>query len=173
MPAKTRLTSQLLDKFIEILAENGGIVCDAADALNVSRTGLYAKREDDENFKTRWLDAVDRGVDLIEDEARRRALVGTDHPVIHQGTITDSYKEKSDFCLGLILRGYRSQFRQRTEISGPGGEPIQTNVTIYLPENGRDDADQKMGVTRDVKPSKAKNRRKTPKPDSRPGSTKT
>jgi hypothetical protein len=144
MPAKTRLTQLLLQKFLELLAENGGIVVDAADALNVSRTALYARRNEDEEFAAAWDEAVDRGIDVIEDEARRRALVGVDKPVTYQGEITDTYKEKSDFCLGLVLRAHRAKYRNRTEISGPEGGPI-SNVVVYLPKKD-DPPDEREGA---------------------------
>jgi hypothetical protein len=35
-------------------------------------------RDDDPSFAAEWLDAAEAGIDLLEDEARRRAMAGSD-----------------------------------------------------------------------------------------------
>jgi hypothetical protein len=142
-----KVTKEVIQKFLEILSDNGGIVTDAADLINLPRKTLYEHREKNPEFKAAWIKAVDDGVDVLEDECRARALVGTEKPVTYQGEITDYYFDKSDYCLGMLLRAHRPKFRTtHTEISGPDGGPIR-NVSIKLPakdpapddESGSDD----------------------------------
>jgi hypothetical protein len=138
MSARRRVTTDIKKKFLKIVAENGGIVTDACSQLNVSRTAMYSIRNEDPIFEEAWDKAVDVGVDVIEDECKRRALEGTDEIIFYQGIEVATVKKKSDYCLGLVLKAHRVRYR-RTEISGPGGKPIGSgNVMIYLPNNNRD-----------------------------------
>jgi len=142
----TPVTPELIEKFLEVVANNGGVVQDAANQLCISRTELYKTRRetkdqefrDGKSFAVLWEEAVDQGVDVIEDEARRRGLDGTEEPIYYKGKIVGHVKKKSDFCLGIVLRAYRKQFREKHEISGPDGGPINTGVVVYLPDNKRD-----------------------------------
>jgi hypothetical protein len=143
VPQKTRLTQELIGKFLEILANNGGIVCDAAEDLNISRTALYKRRNSDAKFRKLWDKAVDLGVDVIEDEAKRRALDGTEEPVYYQGEIVGYIKKKSDYCIGIVLKAHRDRYREKHEISGPDGQPLAPSVVVYLPNNARGGAAKK------------------------------
>jgi len=140
---KTKLTQHLIEKFLHLLANNGGIVCDAAKSLNISRTALYNRRNQDEEFKELWDVAVDLGVDVIEDEAKRRALTGVKEPVYFQGRVVGHVWKKSDYCIGLILKAHRDKYKEKHEISGPEGKPLATSVVIYLPDNKRRQTNRK------------------------------
>lgn len=132
MPAKTKLTEDLIGSFFRLLAKNGGIVTDAARDLNISRTALYGKRLTDSEFKDQWDQAVDLGVDVIEDEAKRRALTGTEEPVFYQGEIVGYIWKKSDYCIGLVLKAHRFKYRERHEISGKiEGEGFGNTTNIF------------------------------------------
>jgi len=136
---RSKVTRELMEKFLEIVANNGGIVCDAAEDLNISRRALYRKRAADKKFAEAWDKAVDRGIDVIEDEAKRRALDGTEEPVFYKGEVCGYIRRKSDVCMSLVLKAHRSNYRQQShELTGPGGSPLPSNVTIYLPDNERD-----------------------------------
>jgi hypothetical protein len=54
---------------------------------------------DTHGFKKRLAHAKVLALGLHEREIRRRGIEGTDHPVIYQGQITDTYKEYSDNLL--------------------------------------------------------------------------
>lgn len=137
MSHKTKMTGDRIAKFLELIANNGGIVFDAAKQLNISRTALYQRRKEDEGFKKAWGEAVDRGVDVIEDEAKRRALKGCKEAIYYEGKIVGYKMVKSDYCIGIVLKAHRPAYRERHEITGPGGGPLVSNVTVYLPDNKR------------------------------------
>lgn len=134
----TKLTAVRIEKFLEILANNGGIVTDAAKDIRISRTALYNHRAVDKEFEKLWDEAADRGVDVIEDEAKRRALNGVREPVYYQGDIVGYIWKKSDLCISLILKAHRPKYRlERHELTGADGKPLPSNVIIYLPDNKR------------------------------------
>lgn len=139
MGYRTKLTPALLGQFLVILERNGGIVRHACRNLNISRTALYDKRESDEKFAAAWNKAVDRGIDVLEDEAKKRAIEGEREPIYYQGKRVGSIMKKSDFCLSMVLRAHRAKYRlTRTELTGPEGEPLTDVVRIYLPDNKRE-----------------------------------
>ena len=102
----------------------------AAQAAGVSRTRAYQWRDGSEEFAQAWDDAVDEAVDSLEQEAWRRARDGVDKPVTFQGQITDTYLEYSDPLLMFLLRGHRPRFKDKVELSGPDGGPLQTVTRI-------------------------------------------
>ena len=50
----------------------------AGRTAGVGRSTVYLWRREDPEFAQKWDDAVADGIDLLEDEARRRALEGSD-----------------------------------------------------------------------------------------------
>jgi len=104
-------------------------VTEAAVAAGVRRRRVYEWRDRDEEFRAAWDDAEQEAADALEREAWRRAVEGTDKPIVFRGRVTAAYKEYSDRLLELLLKGHRpDKFRDRVsaEYSGPGGGPIQT-----------------------------------------------
>lgn len=61
-----------MDKFLTRLA-TGASVTGAARGTGVSRATLYALRLQDEEFRARWDEAVEKGTDVLEDLALKRA----------------------------------------------------------------------------------------------------
>ena len=72
---------------------------------------------------------------------RGGALIGTEKPVFYQGEVCGTVREHHDTLLIFLLKAKRREvFGERLEHHGPGGGPIQTKVTVYLPDNGRTSA---------------------------------
>lgn len=69
------------------LAELGrlGTVTAAAEAIGVCRTHAYELRRSDPDFAEAFAEALEEAADRLEEEARRRAVEGTEVPVIHGG----------------------------------------------------------------------------------------
>jgi hypothetical protein len=107
----------------------GNSVTAACETAGLGRTAVYAWRADDAAFAAEWDDAADQGVDLLEDEARRRAMA------------------QSDLLLIFMLKHRRPDvFRppRSTLLGGiDGAPPIKPEaigkVVVYLPSNGRGD----------------------------------
>jgi len=99
-------------KFIDALGQ-GFSVTSAAAAAGVGRRTVYNWRSDS-GFVDLWNDALESGADLLEDEARRRAVDGTEKPVFYNGRQVGSIREYSDSLLKFLLSAKRpQQFRER------------------------------------------------------------
>ena len=133
---RTKLTVKKMDAFIVLLDNNGGIVTDAAANLNLSRTCLYEKRTADAEFKERWDEAVEHGIDKLEDEAKRRALDGTEEPVYYQGegkivlTENPSVQQGRDVVEGHKIIIFLNENRSIVE----GSETERVKATIFPKE---------------------------------------
>ena len=57
----------------------------AAQYAGRSRNQAYHVRRHSEDFAAQWDDALGEGVDLLEGEARRRAVTGVEKPVYYKG----------------------------------------------------------------------------------------
>ena len=101
-------------RFLDALA-TGLSVSAAASAAGIGRQTAYDLRNRDPDFAAAWDDALEAGTDVLEDEARRRALNG------------------SDLLTIFLLKGRRPwKFRDnaRVEVSGSGGGPVRSTVAV-------------------------------------------
>lgn len=129
MANRTKLTAKKKQDFLSALSK-GLSVTDAASKVSMSRRGMYDARDVDLEFKKEWDSAIEEGTDLLEDEARRRAVEGTDHPVIHLGVITDTYKTYSDTLLIFLLKARRPEtYRERADITS-NGKPLNPYLAL-------------------------------------------
>lgn len=120
-------TDRAREKFIAVLAEFCN-VSEAARAAGISRTAAYDWREADPAFAALWDEAEQIAADKLEREAWRRAVEGTDRPIVHQGEITATYKEYSDRMLEILLKGHRPErYVDRIKAEHTGSVPITFN----------------------------------------------
>jgi hypothetical protein len=77
MGSRTIRTEENRQRFIEGLNENGNVT-QVCRALDLHRPAIYAWKKDDPSFAREWEDALALGVEGLEDEARRRAIQGSD-----------------------------------------------------------------------------------------------
>lgn len=109
--------------FLEVFAEVG-TVAGAVDELRardvrVNRRTLYEWRDRDDAFADAWDVASDAAADILEKEARRRAVDGVDDPVFFEGVEIKTRKRYSDRLLEFLLKGRRPEvFGDRLNI-GP------------------------------------------------------
>lgn len=88
------MTDNRKKKFLEELSKAQSVSA-AARSCAVSRTALYNLRENDSEFAAAWDDAIEQGVDALEDEAVRRALSSSDTLMIFllKGARPEKYRE--------------------------------------------------------------------------------
>jgi hypothetical protein len=87
--------------------------------IGVSRAALYKQRAHDDGFANLWDDAVEQGVDRLEDAAFARAVEGVEVPVFHRGVRVGSVRRYSDALLIALLKAKRpAAYRDNTS-----GEP--------------------------------------------------
>jgi len=115
---RTKVTAEKKEEFLLQLVETGGNVTKAAELVAIARKCFYEHRRQDGEFEKQWDEAVDRGIDRLEDEARRRALNGVDEPILYKGEIVEYVRKYSDTLLIFLLKGHREKYRDRHEITG-------------------------------------------------------
>jgi hypothetical protein len=128
------------EAFLKAFIEHGTLT-HAARAMGLSRSLHNKWMASDPTYPERYALAQEAVADKLEKEAMRRAHDGVKEPVYYQGERVGYVRKYSDQLMGLLLRGHRpKRYRDRTEISGPDGGPIETSVRFYIPENNRGDS---------------------------------
>lgn len=98
--------------FLAELAECGSVKA-ACRKAGVDRSHAYDTRQKDADFAGAWDIAKIEGGETLEDEARRRAVDGTDKPVFHQGVQCGTIREYSDSLLAILLKANNpAKFRE-------------------------------------------------------------
>jgi len=97
--AKPAIPKRALEKFLAELKE-GASVTEAAETAHIGRRTAYDYRAIDEDFASRWDDAIEARTDRLEVEGERRAMQG------------------SDTLLMFLLRGRRrSVYGEKVEVN--------------------------------------------------------
>jgi hypothetical protein len=108
-------------------------ISQACKSSKVPRRTLYSWVETDPLFKVEYDISKNIAVDLLEDEARRRAFQGTNEPVYQGGKKVGIVKKYSDTLLIFLLKCLKpDQYKDtiRNEMTGKNGEPIKTEATV-------------------------------------------
>src|SRR5262245_27197917 len=117
--------------FLEALAEPGSVV-HAATKAKIHRSTAYNARADERAFADAWKEAEQIGVELMEAEARRRAVEGCRRPVYQGGKLVGHVQEYSDTLLIFLLKAHKPEkYRERHQVEHSGGT---TQTVIYLPQ---------------------------------------
>ena len=138
--------------FLDHFRQYGNISMSARHA-GIERTTVYWWQEHDEDFPLAFEQAKVEAVERLEEEARRRAVDGTERLKFGQGgrVIIDPdtglpYREReySDTLLIFLLKGLmpdRYAERRKSEVSGPNGGPVQIRTYADMSD---DDIDAKL-----------------------------
>jgi hypothetical protein len=117
---KLKLTRERQERFLNALGETG-IVSAAVEIAGVSRTRVYELRKRDASFAAGWEEAEERAADALEAEARRRAVEGTQEPLVSAGRIVRdddgqpiAVRRYSDNLLLALLKAHRPARRERS-----------------------------------------------------------
>lgn len=139
MNGRTKRTPEKEAEFLAALSETANVT-HSCEVTGIARASAYEWREADEGFKAKWDAALVLGTDALEDEAIRRAKVGTLKPVFYQGEECGTIREYSDTLMIVMLKSRRPEkFKERHEHSGPGGGPMVFQTINYGTE--KPDAD--------------------------------
>jgi hypothetical protein len=84
------------ERFIEVFAATGNVRL-AASAVGVSRDAPYKRAQADPEFAAAWLRAREDAIDMLEAEARRRALGSSDALLVFllKSERPEKYREKT------------------------------------------------------------------------------
>lgn len=124
---RSKKSPQRMNLFLKALHRNNGNVSKSAKAAGVCKHTVYQWRSKDEIFAQRWDIAVDEVMEVMEEEAYRRAVQGVEKPIFYKGQEIGTIKEYSDRLLEFMLSAKRGYARNtKTEHTGPGGGPLQS-----------------------------------------------
>ncbi|WP_306545012.1 hypothetical protein [Malikia spinosa] len=97
--------------FLAVLEDTASPKAAAAAAGIVRSTAFYHKANDLE-FRTQWEAAVEVALDSLLEEAYRRAAVGIDEPVIHQGRVSTVADPETGDERPLTVRKYSDRLME-------------------------------------------------------------
>ena len=124
-----------IDLFLRELRVHG-LINTAATAAGVTRRRVDSLRAADAEFEYAMDDALEAAADVLEIEARRRAVEGVEKGVYFQGTLTATEQVYSDGLLTTLLKAKRAdEFAERKQISGPNGKPLTVVVRAFGPSD--------------------------------------
>jgi ABC-type uncharacterized transport system involved in gliding motility auxiliary subunit len=98
-----KFTEAMRERFFEVL-EDTCSPKQAAAAVGISRQTAFYHKANDLEFRTRWEKAIETALDALMDEAYRRACLGVDEPVIHQGKLAMQVDPKTGEEKPLTVR---------------------------------------------------------------------
>lgn len=99
----------------------GDTVKHAAESIHVPRQQMYVYRTADATLAAAWDAALDEGTEALEQEAKRRAVDGTDKPVYQQGMVVGHIREYSDTLLIFLLKARKPlTYRERVDVQHSG-----------------------------------------------------
>ena len=120
-----KIPSESRDLFIKHLKQTCNVSASAV-AAGLSRSAIYYTRERDEEFAEEWDSAIGEAIDMLESEARRRAVDGFEEPVYYKGVQVGAVRKYSDRMLELLLKGHLPEkYKDRVQHSGD----VKVNVT--------------------------------------------
>ena len=103
----------------------------AAKAANVSRRSHYRWLKSDPKYAKAFQVAREHASQVLEDEARRRAVEGVREPVYYEGAVCGHRQRYSDNLLMFLLKANNPEkFRERSVTHQGGGEPIEVDVNL-------------------------------------------
>lgn len=92
------------------------IISRAAKECGISAHTVYAWKRNDPKFAEALEDLFAVLGDIGEGELIRRAIVGVDKPVFHQGEIVGHVREYSDTLLLAFVKATKPAYRDRTQV---------------------------------------------------------
>ena len=107
----------------------------AASALTgVSRETHYYWLKSDPQYCEHWRRARKMLGDMVEEEVMRRAVDGYKKPVVHQGKVTDRYKNYSDRLAVFLLKHLKPEVYNVRQREPEIGGPTHITITVKRPD---------------------------------------
>ena len=128
----------------------------ASQKINISRVTAYSAKKVNPEFAAAWENALQEGIDLLEDRARQRAFEGIERNIYYQGKVIGNQKEYSDGLTMFLLKAHRPEkYRdnQNINLQQSGGVlvvPARSNgIEEWMKENAAlmeqsNDGDEKV-----------------------------
>lgn len=112
----------------------GATLTESFEVSGLGRGGYRYLRDNDEAFAARLEIAENASTDLLINEARRRAVEGVSESTgWYKGRAGGAVQRYSDNLLMFLLKQRDPSFKDKWEITGAGGQPLQIQVAAYTP----------------------------------------
>jgi hypothetical protein len=108
MTEAATITQEQRERFIATLADTRNVTV-AAQEAGIARRAAFALRTRDADFAADWQDAEEAASDLLEHEARQRAMNGLEEPVYYHGKKVGEVRRYSETLLLMFLRAERPE----------------------------------------------------------------
>lgn len=139
MANRPKFTSKKREQFLEAIAA-GMTITAASASVGVSRRTVHDHRADDPEFAAAFEDAWVQGGEVMEDEAFRRAVKGTDKPVYQQGREVGRVREYSDTLMIFLLKGrFPDKYKER--VANEHGGEVRMRHAVDLTKLSDDELD--------------------------------
>ena len=126
-----RYTDEVHKKFIENY-EVMGQISSAAKAAGTSIDVIFKQKKIHPTLIEDMEIAHHKYCDEMENEMRRRAIEGVEEDVYYQGEVVGKKRVYSDKMLETLMKKERPDaFRERKEITGSGGGPLEINIVQF------------------------------------------
>lgn len=117
--------------FLEAFAKTGLVIA-AAKAVGIDRTTAYRERQANEDFALAWADIEEWTTEEMEQEARRRAVLGVKEPVYNRGQLVGHVRKYSDTLLIFLLKGRKpGMYRDNVHVEHGGAirtDPVEVRA---------------------------------------------
>lgn len=125
-------TSVKLQRVIAELAKRGN-VSDALRKAKASRAWVYEKRQVDLEFAAAFDEARECGIEVLKDEAHRRAYDGVEEPVFYQGEEVARIRKYSDTLLMFLIKQADPSYREHFQIDhgNASGRPFLFQMSLH------------------------------------------
>ena len=112
---------RLKKAFLEDFAQTG-IITESCENVGMKRRAtVYDWQEQDDEFAAAFREAEIKATEVLETEARRRAINGTEKPVYQGGQLVGYITEKSDTLLIFMLKARAPEkYRERHDFKHSG-----------------------------------------------------
>jgi hypothetical protein len=116
--------------FLEAI-RNGATRTLACEKAAIDKATARAWERKDPEFEKAVKEAWESGTDVLEDEAKRRAVDGVEEPVYQKGLQVGFVRKYSDTLLIFLLKSRSDRFRRLDAVSVTGADghgPVEVTV---------------------------------------------
>ena len=118
---------------LEHFAKTGNLT-ESCQMSGLARSTHYKLLDINPKYAEAFTIADNASTDLLLKEARRRAITGVvEKTGWYKGVSGGEVTKYSDNLLMFLLKERRPEFRDKWEITGAGGQPLQITVSAYQP----------------------------------------
>ncbi len=112
-------------------------ISESCRVSGLSRKVVTYLREHNEEFQEAFQRAHEESVDMLVSECRRRALIGDQVPVgWYRGVPGTWISQRSDILLMFMVKAQLPEYRDKWQVTGANGQPLQISVAAYTAPDG-------------------------------------